>query len=165
MQKQIDLHSKAWWSYLDEDLKLLFEESIELVRRVKYWEQQFHDYSFIVFPAAKAYEGFLKKFFLDMGFISEKQYLGRRFRIGRALNPELDHHLRKEEGIYDKLIEYCGGEELPELLWTTWKESRNKLFHWFPEEQNVVNYPEAKNRVEKIVNALDAVFDSCKIPV
>lgn len=165
MHTQMDLHSKVWWDYLDEDIKLLFEESLELVRRVRYWEQQFHDYSFVVFPAAKAYEGFLKKFLLDMGFITQQQYVGRRFRIGRALNPDLEKKYRKIEGVYDKLTEYCGGEELPELLWNTWKESRNMLFHWFPNEQNVVDYPQAKKRVESIVIAIDAVFESCKIPV
>ena len=162
MQKQIDLHSKVWWSYIDEDLKLLFEESMELTRRVRYWEQHFHDYSFIVFPAAKAYEGFLKKFFLDMGFITDKQYMGKHFRIGRALNPELEKRLQKEEGIYMKLSEYCEGDELPEKLWKTWKESRNQLFHWFPDDQNIVDYPEAKKRVNEIIEAIDAVFVSCK---
>lgn len=164
MKQQIDLHSKIWWDYLDDDLKLLFEESVELLRRVRYWEVEFHDYSFIVFPAAKAYEGFLKKFFLDMGFISEKQYSGRHFRIGKALNPELEHNYRKQEGVYHKLAHYCKGEDLPELLWVTWKESRNKLFHWFVDEMNVVSYPEAKKRIEMIVEAIDSVFDSCNIP-
>lgn len=164
MQKQIDLHSKVWWDYIDEDLKLLFEESLELVRRVRYWEQKFHDYSFVVFPAAKAYEGFLKKLFLDMGFITTNDYQGRRFRIGRALNPELDNRYRKSESVYDRLRLYCGGDDLPDQLWSTWKESRNKLFHWFYGEENIVSYPEAKERIEMIVNSIDAAFVSCEIP-
>ncbi len=161
MPKYIDLHSKVWWDYLEQDLQLLFEESLELVRRVRYWDQQFHDYSFIVFPAAKAYEGFLKQFFLDMGFIEKKDFLGRRFRIGRALNPELDRKYRKKESVYDRLLTHCSGEALPDQLWNTWKESRNMLFHWFPNEANIVTYPEAQKRVEMIIEAVDAVFRDC----
>ena len=160
---EVDLHSKEWWSSLDPDLQSLFEQSVELTRRVKYWEQHFVDYSFIVFPAAKAYEGFLKSFFFDMGFITREQYIGRRFRIGRALNPELEKKYKIKEGVYDKLSEYCNDPGLSEKLWLTWRESRNKLFHWFADEENVVSYPEAKERIEMIIDAIDSVYTACDI--
>lgn len=160
---EVDLHTKPWWNQLEPDLQSLFEQSVELTRRVKYWDQNFDDYSFIVFPAAKAYEGFLKNFFLDMGFITKEQYLGRKFRIGRALNPDLEKKYRIKEGVYDKLTKYCKSPDLSEKLWNTWKESRNKLFHWFANEANIVSYPEAKERIEMIVDSIDSVYDACDI--
>ncbi len=112
-----NMEHNVWWDYLEEDLQELLRESTLLLERAGKWEQQFHDYSFVVFPAAKAYEGFLKKLFLDMGFIDKKEYLGRRFRVGKALNPSLYNRdmkrhgrykrLRERISVYDKLVGYC----------------------------------------------------------
>lgn len=157
-----DLKNKVWWDYLEEDIQELLKESFHLIDKVKKWDRKFHDYAFIVFPASKAYEGFLKKLFLDMKFISREEYLGRRFRIGRALNPSLDRKYRKDS-VYDKIVKFCGGKQFADSLWITWREGRNLLFHWFPEEKNAINYSEAKQRVEMIVDTIDLAFKECKI--
>lgn len=154
---------KIWWSYLGEDLQELLGEALLLSDIVGKWETKFHDYAFIVFPAAKAYEGFLKKLFLDLGLISSKEYYGRHFRIGKALNPSLEQNLRKEESVYDKLVEYCQGKVLADKLWNTWKLARNLIFHWFPDEKNVITYEDAEVRVNMVIEAIDAAFTECKI--
>ena len=159
----INLEEKIWWDYLEEDIQELLRESFHLIRKVNKWDRKFHDYAFIVFPASKAYEGFLKKLFLDMGFISREEYLGRRFRIGKALNPSLDRRHRVRESVYDKLVEYCGGRQFADKLWITWREARNLLFHWFPEEKNAIDYEEAKQRVNMIIDTIDLAFKECKI--
>ncbi len=159
----INLEEKIWWDYLEEDIQELLRESFHLTRKVNKWDRKFHDYAFIVFPASKAYEGFLKKLFLDMGFISREEYLGRRFRIGKALNPSLDRRHRVRESVYDKLVEYCGGRQFADKLWITWREARNLLFHWFPEEKNAIDYEEAKQRVNMIIDTIDLAFKECKI--
>jgi hypothetical protein len=157
------LEKRSWWGYIHSDLKQLLKESELLIETVSLWDQKFHDYAFIVFPAAKAYEGFLKRLFLDLGFISEKRFYGKRFRIGKALNPSLDRKLQKKVGVYHKLVNYCGGEDLARELWDAWKYCRNLLFHWFPNEKNAVTYKEAKERVEKILSAMDAAFQGCDV--
>lgn len=159
-----ELERKAWWSYLEEDLQELLREAVLLVDKVGKWEQKFHDYAFIVFPAAKAYEGFLKKLFLDMGFITEEQFYGKRFRVGKALNPALEKHLRKKYSVYDKLVGFCAGDErLADVLWNTWKQCRNLLFHWFPKERNAISFEEAKEKVSIVLDAIDKAFKECKI--
>jgi len=157
-----NLKEKVWWEYLPKDLQELLRESALLVNRVREWDETFHDYAFIVFPAAKAYEGFLKTLFLDLGFISEDTFYGKRFRIGKALNPALEKRFR-EEGVYDQIVNFCGGKDLADSLWDTWKSCRNLIFHWFPNEKNAISYKEAKERVEKIVNTMDLAFKECKI--
>jgi hypothetical protein len=87
-----NLEKRAWWDYIDEDLKQLLRESALLVNKASTWQQKFHDYSFVVFPAC-----------------------------------------------------------------------RNLLFHWFPNERNVVNREEAEERVKQILSAMDAAFRDCKI--
>lgn len=158
----LNIEDRVWWDYLEEDLQELLKESILLATQAEKWPQKFHDYSFIVFPSAKAYEGFLKKLLLDLGMITNEDYYGKRFRIGKALNPSLDRRFRRKEGVYSKIVKYCGGKDLAEGLWTTWRECRNRLFHWFPDEKNVVDLQEAKQKVVLIINTMDAAFDECK---
>ena len=159
-----ELERKVWWSYLEEDLQELLREAVLLVDKVGKWEQKFHDYAFIVFPAAKAYEGFLKKLFLDMGFITEEQFYGKRFRVGKALNPALGKHLRERYSVYDKLVGFCTGDKrLADVLWNTWKQCRNLLFHWFPKERNAISFEEAKEKVSIVLNTIDKAFKECKI--
>ena len=157
------VEKKPWWSYLNEDLQESLSLSFQLAEKSSEWSKKYHDYSFIVFPAAKAYEGFLKKFFLDMGFITEGDYKGKHFRIGKALNPDLEDKYKSDDWVYVKLEKYCQGKDLPDKLWSTWKQSRNLLFHWFPEEKNAVTHNEAVERLLMIVSAIDEVFTTCSV--
>jgi hypothetical protein len=161
MQQRLD--EKKWWVYLDPNMQELMEQAHFLLEEAKSWGIKFDDYSFVVFPAAKAYEGFLKKFFLELGLISQEDYSGKHFRIGKALNASLEKHLRDDDWVYKKLSDYCNGEDLPEALWEAWKKGRNLVFHWFPGEKSYVSLEEARERVELIVAAMDKALEECKI--
>jgi hypothetical protein len=172
----INLREKNWWNYINEDLRELMVQSLLLLDTAQKWEanfsetfgrgvlakEEFRDYSFIVFPAAKAYEGFLKKLFLDMGFITYEDFNGKHFRVGKALNPSLELELRRREGVYHKIIKFCGGKVLAEKLWSCWKECRNLLFHWFPNEKNAISLAEARDRVYLIIDTIDVTYAECK---
>lgn len=169
METLEQIEQKVWWSYLGEDLQKLLKTAEFINTEVKGWgadlpggRQVFDDYSFVVFPAAKAYEGFLKKLFLDLKFITPEDYYGKHFRIGKALNPSLEKELRRE-GVYDKIVQYCQGRELADNLWNTWKLSRNLTFHWFPNEKNAITLAEAGERIEMIIGAIDQAFKECRI--
>jgi membrane protease YdiL (CAAX protease family) len=157
-----ELESRSWWNYLDRVQQDLIRQSFHLLAEEEREPKSLADYSFIVFPAAKAYEGFLKKLFFDLGLISRTQFSGERFRIGRALNPAI---LRDypQESIYEKLSRYCGGEEISARLWRTWKNSRNLVFHYFPDKENLISFSEAKSRVNEVVEAIDYSFQSCQV--
>jgi len=84
-----------FWQYLSAGQKGLIEEGLYLLNNIKeHPDANISDYSYLVFPFAKSYEGFLKKLFLDLGFISQQVYESDHFRIGRALNPHLEKNLR-----------------------------------------------------------------------
>jgi len=159
----LDLKNHPWWEYVGSDLQGLLLESVMLLDMMQKNKENFSDYSFVVFPAAKAYEGFLKKLFLDFSFISEEEYYGKHFRIGKALNPSLEKIYRDSESVYDKIVVHCGGETLAKELWDTWRLSRNLVFHWFPNEKNTISLDEAGQRISMIIRAMDAAVKECKI--
>ena len=111
-----------------------------------------NDYSFIVSPVAKAYEGFLKDFFLDTGIIDQATYHSDRFRVGKTLNPSLRY---KRFSIFQKLTDlHQRGEELAETLWDAWKFGRNEIFHYFPDNLKKLNRDEAEERITLILKAI-----------
>jgi hypothetical protein len=163
-----EIEGKVWWSYLGEDLQKLLAASEFIFSEVESWgadlpggRREFDDYSFVVFPAAKAYEGFLKKLFLDLKLISEKDYYGKHFRIGKALNPSLPRQL-KREGVYDKIVQLRQSHTLADNLWNTWRLCRNLTFHWFPNEKNAISLSQAGERIEMIIKAIDEAYKECK---
>jgi hypothetical protein len=169
METLEQLEKRSWWGYLGSDLQRLLSTSEFIYNAVESWgadlpggRREFHDYSFVVFPAAKAYEGFLKKLFLDLKLITEEDYYGKHFRIGKALNPSLPKELRRE-GVYDKIVQHCQGEKLANKLWEAWRLSRNLTFHWFPNEKNAITLAEAGERIEMIINVIDEAFTECRV--
>jgi len=158
-----DLRDKPWWNYLDKVQRDLIKQSLYLAEEEEKTPRALSDYSFVVFPAAKAYEGFLKKLFFDLELISRTQFSGERFRIGRALNPAI-YKEYPQESVYEKLTRFCGGEDISLKLWKTWKNSRNLVFHFFPEKENLISFPDAKNRVREILEAIEFSFKGCHVP-
>ncbi|TSC90040.1 MAG: Uncharacterized protein G01um10145_471 [Microgenomates group bacterium Gr01-1014_5] len=158
-----NLTNKVWWNYLTENQRdLLSQSQILLEREEKYGRDHFHDYAFALFPAAKAYEGFLKKLFYDLGIITREQYNSNHFRVGRALNPDLPIKFRGHDWVYDRLSTYCN-RETPNMLWDTWRRSRNLVFHWFPRHKNFVTLVEAKKRQQMILEAIEKSLLECKM--
>ncbi|MBU1117391.1 hypothetical protein KKD37_00320 [Patescibacteria group bacterium] len=110
------------------------------------------DYSFLVAPASKAYEGYLKDFFLKTGIIDNYNYESDRFRVGKTLNPSLRY---KRYSIYQKLAALNEeGEELAEKLWNAWKFGRNEIFHYFPNNLKNLSRDEAEERITMLLNAI-----------
>jgi hypothetical protein len=147
--------------FLENDLYALWTDGERLLASAS---GGFHDYSFVIFPFAKVYEGFLKKLLFRIGAIDEHQYKNDRWRVGRALNPQLEKDLRHEESVYDRLVQYCaGGTALADSLWEAWRDGRNRIFHFFPTEYHTLSFPEAKEIVAKIEKAMEMAFMECRI--
>lgn len=115
-------------------------------------QDHINDYSFLVAPMAKAYEGFLKDFFLEIKLIDENTYRNDRFRVGKTLNPSLRY---KRFSIFRQLAEIDEkGEELAEKLWDAWKKGRNETLHYFPNNLKKLNKDEAIERINQMVDAI-----------
>ena len=73
-----------FWKYLSQKQKDLIHQGDfirhEVIEEGKY---NFDDYAFMVFPYAKAFEGFLKQLFKDIGFLTQEDYI-RSFETGEV---------------------------------------------------------------------------------
>jgi len=160
--EKLNYRNRVWWGFLDGDIKELVSEAALLYEISAKIPEKFDDYSFVVFPAAKAYEGYLKKAFFKLGFITNDDYAGKHFRIGKALNPSLEKKFRRES-VYDRIVGYSGNVQLADELWNAWKTGRNLLFHWFPDERNAISYTEAGERLNMIFDAMENFYKKCKL--
>lgn len=138
---------------LSSDLQELVRVAVTLYTRERRLGLQFPDYSFVVFPMAKAYEGFLKQYLLELHLLSLEDYHDKRFRIGRALNPDLRNRQRDEQWLYDDIVRLCS-RELGRLLWDTWLQCRNRVFHFFPGSSQRVSLQSAGEYLLLIVTAM-----------
>lgn len=134
----------------DNQSKLVSDVEIILSRLTL--SDHINDYSFVVSPMAKAYEGYLKDFFLKLNIISDYDYESDRFRVGKTLNPSLRY---KRFSVYQRLTEFHEkGEELAEILWDAWKYGRNEIFHYFPGNLKNLTRQEAEERISLLLNAI-----------
>lgn len=157
MDKTSDNYAQ-FWNYLSQNLKDLILEGQYMMTdvlgdRVHF---RFKDYSFIVFPFAKAYEGFLKQLFRDINFISHLDYISDHLRLGKLLSPNLISRLG-EKSLYKKIVQNSS-KELAEKIWQTWKIGRNQVFHYYPHNFKALNYEEAEVIVNQIIQMMEKVY-------
>ncbi len=150
------------WFYLSEDLKgLILDGESLLDHATKHNGDHTSDFSYMVFPFSKAYEGFLKQLLLDLNLIREDEYYGDDIRIGRLLNPGF---MKDHESIFENL---CGknkqGKQLAAKLWDSWKRARNQVFHYFPHNFRRLSYEEASQLIKDIAESMEAAVLNCDI--
>lgn len=155
--KQIE--DQRWFQGLPFEQRELLRQSLFLLEDMEHHPRRFFDYSFVVMPAAKAYEGFVKDTFLRLGLISKPQYQGTRFRVGKSLNPELEKIPRyRKEALYQELADLFGDEAAPQQLWQTWKRCRNRTFHYFTKQRKTVTLAIARDRVAEVLATIELVL-------
>ena len=150
-----DPRLSPWYQYLDIPQRELVDVSFLLLQK-KDLLSELKDFSFLVFPLSKAYEGFLKKVFFDLNLINRETYQGRRFRIGRAFNPDVRNHQRDEDWLYDN-VETVFGREIARQLWETWLQCRNRVFHYFASDKQALSLQEAKQKIDMITQSMQLV--------
>lgn len=154
-----DMNLTRWYLCLDDPQKRLIDTTQYFIKKTnEIGEQENLDYSFLIFGVAKAYEGFLKKFLLELNLISKEVYFSRRFRIGRALNPDVYPDQRDNWWLYDDVVRKCGNDIAREL-WQAWLECRNQVFHYFPKHDKTLSFKAAQAKVEQLAKAMQRACD------
>lgn len=146
-----------FWQYLSQNQKDLILEGQYLMNDiVKDNAYHFKDYSFLIFPFAKAYEGFLKKLFLDAGLISRLDYISDHLRLGKLMSPNLVDRLG-DRSLYKKIKEKTT-VDLADKIWSTWKIGRNQIFHYFPHNIKAVSFEEAEQIINTIIETMEETY-------
>lgn len=151
----IERDSKLW-NYLDNDMRGLVVDGEELLTDVEKHEKTISDYSYLVFPFAKTYEGFLKKLFLDLKLIRKDEFYGDDIRIGRILNPTFKH---ENHSVYSRIPRSIPEKDLSEHLWVVWKNGRNLVFHYYPRNFRKLSYREALGLVDDIIEVMKEAME------
>ena len=147
-----------FWQYLSQNQKELILEGQYLMNdSVKDQAYKFKDYSFLIFPFAKAYEGFLKQLFRDIKFISHLDYISDHFRLGKMMSPNLMIRLG-DRSLYKKIKE-TAGQDLVDAIWNTWKLGRNQIFHYFPHNLKSVTFEEAERIISQIIQTMELAYE------
>ncbi len=156
------LRTSEFWQYLSQNQKDLILEGQYLVSDIiKDHAYQFKDYSFLVFPFAKAYEGFLKQIFRDKKLISRLDYISDHLRLGKLMSPNLIGKLGTDS-LYVK-IENGYSKDLADKIWNVWKNGRNQIFHYFPHNIKAINFNEADAIIIKIIETMKEVYEKLNI--
>lgn len=151
----MEINLKSYlWGYLSKPQKDLITQGKFIINEViEEGRFNFNDYSFLVFPFAKAYEGFLKQLFLDVGFITKLDYDSDHFRLGKVMSPNLELKLGNHS-VFRKIANLAG-EDLAYEIWDAWKMGRNQVFHYFPHNIKSLEFKEAQQIVLKIINTME----------
>lgn len=153
---------KEFWNYLSQNQKDLILEGQYLMNNIiKEHTYRFKDYSFLVFPFAKTYEGFLKRLFLDVGFISRLDYISDHFRLGKLMSPNLIMRLG-DRSLYLK-IKQVADEKLAEDVWNAWKIGRNQIFHYFPHNVKSITFEEAEKIINNLIQVMETVYERLRL--
>lgn len=158
---KLAIENKPIWQYFSQTQKDLISEGKYLQHDIiKDHAYQFKDYSFLVFPFAKTYEGFLKQFFKDIGFISHLDYISDHLRLGKLLSPHLMVRLG-ERSLYRQIIQ-CSRESVALRIWQTWKLGRNEIFHYFPHNLRAISFTDAEGIIDEILLTMEATFNELR---
>ncbi len=154
---------EKWFQNLPYEQREFLQQSIFLVQDMANHPRQFFDYSFVMMPAAKAYEGFTKDVLFHFRLISERLYWGTKLRVGKSLNPELENvPYLKKEALFNELTRCFGEETIPQMMWETWKACRNRVFHYFCKSPQILTFDEAKERLDQILTTVQSVLNHPK---
>ncbi len=110
------------------------------------------DFSVMVFPSAKAFEGYIKKLLLTIGLITEKEIKEDPYKsiIGKILNGE---------EIKKKLLDKKRGRSIPKLLAVQWELCRNIILHYDLDQPEIIKKEEALKKIDDIY---EAIKKSCR---
>ena len=149
--------SLAWQFMSDTQRQLALDGQLLIEDRKRHPNEQLSDYSYLVFPFAKLYEGFLKALLWNLGIITEREHLSSHFRLGKVLSPNLIRRL-KDHSAYAQISSRFG-EDLAIELWDTWKQGRNLVFHYFPHNVRRLSIVDAQATIDLITRAMEHAAD------
>lgn len=156
------LEGSVLWNYLSVSQRVLAGDGAFLLSdSVNHVDQEPTDYSYLVFPFAKLYEGFLKDLFLDLKIIELRDYNSDHFRIGKALSPNMARRLGRKSAYEQIVLRF--GKDLATRMWHTWKNGRNLVFHYFPHNYRALTLEQARHLIVLLTETMEQAVRDTKV--
>ena len=61
--------------------------------------------------------------------------------------------------MYEKLIS-VGSKDLAEKIWDSWRNGRNRVFHYFPHNLEAITLTEAEEKSQMILETMEYAYDN-----
>lgn len=155
-------NSRDFEEFVGKDILELYEDTRKLLGYFTNQESKsstrFYDYSFIVFPFAKAYEGILKKILVEANFISEANLLeDPSLSINKYFNPVGNNK------IFTSLKDKTRDKAVPFVIYSTYQECRNQIIHYDSYRDNrIKTLQEAEFYINRIFDAIEKAYKTFK---
>ncbi len=152
VKEKIGFYKLKWRSnefdeFVGQDLIQLRKDSNNLLKEANESTTYISDYSYIVFPMAKAYEGILKKVLVEAQLVKEEdiQY-DPNVPINNYFNPV------SNTTIFNLLADKVRDKSIPHTIYATYQECRNQILHYDSYRDNRLT---SLNEVEFYLMRLD----------
>jgi hypothetical protein len=150
--------SKEFDEYVGDDIVDLYYDSVRMLNHFMDTQNKnvpsLSDYSFIVFPFAKAYEGILKKILVEANLIKEADLLeDPTLPIGNYFNPVGNN------AIFNSLKDRTRDKAIPFVIYSTYQECRNQIMHYDSYRDNrIKSIEEARFYIYRIDDAIEKAY-------
>lgn len=166
LKEKINLYITRWISrdfdeYIGNDLLELLEDGYRMINDFNKDKgtlsfPQVSDYSFLILPTAKAYEGILKKILINKGMLKEEGLKNNpNVNVGSFFNP------LGNEAVFKILRDKARDKSIPHVIYSTYQECRNQLLHYdLYRDNRVKSIDEARFIYQRIIDAINKVYST-----
>ena len=146
----------ATYSFLDDYQRKLLYDTL-LIKTIfttydsnEIFNRLINDFSIVVFPSAKAFEGFIKKLLLAINLITQKEIKEDPYKsIGKIINGEQ---------IQKKILDKKRDRSVLKLLVAQWDFCRNVILHYDLDQPEIINKEEAFKKIEDIYEVMKRCY-------
>jgi hypothetical protein len=153
--------SKEFDSFVGDELIELYQDSTAIMKDYKNHKDfaDLHilsDYSFVVLPIAKVYEGILKKILVEKGLVSEEEMASSPdLNVSAYFNPV------GNAKIFTHLSDRARDKAIPHVIYSTYQECRNQILHYDQYRDNrIESMEDAVFYHRRILHAIDKAYET-----
>lgn len=128
-KKDKELNNFSWKGgnfdkFLGKEILQLRLDTQKLIELNDLEDNNFYDYSFIIQPYAKAFEGFLKKVLVELKIVGLEEFkVDPSIPINKFFNP-------KDGIVKDNLPDKKRDKAIPSVIFSVYQECRNDILHF-----------------------------------
>jgi len=141
--------------FMGNRLLKLRHDTEKLLREESMYSIHLTDYSFVILPLAKCFEGFLKKLLIHLGLVKESLLVTDPYiAVNKYFNP-------KHDSVSSLLKDNKRDKSIPPLIYTVYQECRNNILHYDLHRNTSVNsYEDAQFLAQRIEDAIVKAYVS-----